>query len=43
MTKKDSEIKIQPEGNDRNKLFDDLLNLEDRKFLLMHGKVREAT
>ena len=43
MTKEDSEIKMQQNGSDRNKLFDDLLDLEDRKFLLKHGKVHEAT
>lgn len=42
MTKTYPEIKKQPNGNDRNKLFDDLLDLEDRKFLLKHGKVHEA-
>ena len=42
MTNKNSEIKSQPNGNDRNKLFDDLLDHEGRKFLLKHGKIHES-
>ena len=36
-----SETKQQHEGN-RDKSFDDLLSLEDRKYLLKHGKMHEA-
>lgn len=33
---------MQTKGNDRSKLFDDLLNIDDRKFLLKHGKIHNA-
>lgn len=43
MMKKDADATMQTKGNDRNKLFDDLLDLDDRKFLLKHGKIHNAT
>ena len=43
MTGKDSGTKIQLNEVDLGKSFGSLLNLEDRKYLLKHGKVYEAT
>lgn len=42
MTKSSSEIKRQLYEDSCNKNFDDLLSLEDRKFLLKHGQVYQA-
>lgn len=34
--------KTSPDKTSRDKKFDELLTLEDRKFLLKHGKVHQA-
>ncbi|HEC18083.1 MAG TPA: cyclic nucleotide-binding domain-containing protein [Gammaproteobacteria bacterium] len=34
---------MQLKEQDHHRLFDDLLNIEDRKFLLKHGKIHNAS
>ncbi len=43
MTKIDSGTKKQLNDGDHNKSFNELLDLKDRKYLLKHGQVYEAT
>lgn len=42
MTKTSPETKSQLSEGNRNELFDNLLSLEDRKYLLKHGQMHEV-